>query len=68
MSQEKQVLELLNQKLQERVFNVSESLRKGSAKDFAEYQSLCGVVRGLELAQMEINDLLRRLKEHEDGN
>lgn len=68
MSQEKQILELLIKKLQDRVFTISESLRNGSAKDFAEYQSLCGVVRGLELAQMEINDLLRRLKEQDDGN
>jgi hypothetical protein len=65
MSQEIQILELLNKKLQERVAILSDSLRSGSAKDFAEYQNLCGVVRGLELAQMESNDLLRRLKEHE---
>ena len=68
MSHEQQVLELLTKKIQDRVFSVSESLRTGSAKDYAEYQNLCGVVRGLELAQMEANDLLRRLKEQDDGN
>lgn len=62
------VLELLVKKLQDRVEQVSESLRDGSAKDYAEYRNLCGVVRGLELAQMETNDLLRRLKENENDD
>jgi hypothetical protein len=68
MSPQAQLLEHLNKKLQDRVFDISESLRTGSAKDFAEYQNLCGVVRGLELAQMESNDLLRRLKEIENDD
>ena len=63
MSHDQQVLELLIRKLRERVEAMSDSLRSGSAKDYAEYQGLCGVVRGLELAQMEANDLLRKLKE-----
>ena len=62
------VLELLVKKLQDRVEQVSESLRDGSARDYAEYRNLCGVVRGLELAQMETNDLLRRLKENENDD
>lgn len=62
-----QVLEYLHGKLQEEVRSVEESLAQGVAKDYAEYQNLCGVIRGLLTAQREINDLLRRVKEHDDS-
>jgi hypothetical protein len=35
-------------------------------KDFAEYKNLCGEIRGLATAQMEIKDLVRKLKESDD--
>lgn len=60
---EDKILAILAKKLQERIDQLSEALREGSAKDFAEYKDLCGVIRGLGLAQMEANDLLRKLKE-----
>lgn len=66
--QDDRVLQLLNQKLQERIDGLSDSLRTGSAKDYAEYRDLCGVVRGLGLAQMETTDLLRKLKEIENDD
>ena len=62
-----QVLEYLHGKLQEEVRSVEESLAQGVAKDYAEYQNLCGVIRGLLTAQREINDLLRRVKEDDDS-
>jgi hypothetical protein len=63
MTAHQQVLELLFKKLQERVEDTTVALQSGAAKDFADYKDLCGVVRGLGLAQMEINDLLRKLKD-----
>lgn len=68
MSHQIQLLEHLVKKLQDRIVDISEALQTGSAKDFPEYQNLCGVVRGLELAQMESNDLLHRLKDIENDN
>ena len=62
-----QVLEYLKGKLQEEVRAAEENLARGAAKDYAEYQNLCGVIRGLLTAQREINDLLRRVKEHDDS-
>jgi len=62
-----QVLDYLRGKLQEELKSVEESLAHGVAKDYAEYQNLCGVIRGLLTAQREINDLLRRVKEHDDS-
>ena len=62
-----QVLEYLSGKIKEQVRSIEESLAQGVAKDYAEYQNLCGVIRGLLTAQREINDLLRRVKEHDDS-
>ena len=45
---------------------LQESLGSGVAKDYAEYQNLCGVIRGLLTAQREINDLLRQVKDYDD--
>lgn len=60
------IFELLHHKLQERILNLNESLSNGSAKDYAEYRELCGVIRGLRSAQMEVQDLASRTKEIED--
>ena len=60
------LFELLITKIQERIKNVEESLNNGSAKDYAEYRELCGVIRGLRSALMECQDLAARYKELED--
>ena len=62
-----QTVEYLNGKIAEEVARIQESLASGVAKDYAEYQRLCGVIQGLLTAQREANDLLRRLKEHDDS-
>ena len=62
-----QVLEYLNGKLREEVRAVEENLAQGAAKDYAEYQNLCGIIRGLLTAQREINDLLRKVKDYDDS-
>ena len=63
---EQQVLELLLKKLEEQCKELIESLGEGAAKDYASYKELCGVSRGLLLAQFEINNLLQRLKEDDE--
>ena len=60
------VFDLLQKKLQDRIQNLNESVSNGSAKDYAEYRELSGVIRGLRSAQMEVQDLASRLKERED--
>jgi len=62
-----QALEYLAKKYSEEIRNLEESLGAGVAKDYAEYQNLCGVIRGLLTAQREINDLLRKVKEYDDS-
>ena len=39
-----------------------EFLADGRAEDFGEYQKICGVIRGLNLADQIINDLVQRLE------
>jgi len=58
--------ELLSSKINERIQNTEASLSSGSAKDYAEYRELCGVIRGLRSALMECQDLAARYKELED--
>lgn len=62
-----QVLEYLIKKYADEVRSIEESLGAGVAKDYAEYQNLCGVIRGLLTAQREINDLLRKVKDYDDS-
>jgi hypothetical protein len=60
------LLEYLRSQLDERRKALIEAIGDGSAKDYAEYQSHCGQVRGLLFAMGEIDDLLRNLKESDE--
>ena len=44
---------------------VAQALISGAAKDFAEYRSMCGEIRGLSHTHSYITDLVRRM-ENED--
>lgn len=61
-----QILMHIVGKLEERRQQLIEALADGNVKDFAEYRYLCGTIRGLNFAQTEIQDLVRRLKEMND--
>lgn len=63
----KTVFDVLNEKLEAHKNAAIESLISGGAKDFAEYKAACGVIRGLSLARMEIQDLSRTLMEDDDN-
>lgn len=58
-------LELLDQKLEVQIKGLQDSLGTGTAKDYADYQFVCGRIRGLLTAQMELKDLAKNL-EHSD--
>tara|TARA_R110000782_G_scaffold13310_1_gene39261 strand:+ start:917 stop:1114 length:198 start_codon:yes stop_codon:yes gene_type:complete len=60
-------IELLNKKIEELVRSHSEALVSGKSADFASYRELCGVIRGLQTAQREIGDLVRKLKDDDDN-
>ena len=66
MTYEKQMLDHLVRKLIEREESIKDSLVSNSAKDFAEYKNLCGVIQGLRRARIEVQDLVQRYEEFEN--
>ena len=62
----KTVFDVLNDKFTDHKRSSEEFLTSGGCKDFAEYRQVCGVIRGLDTALREINDLARNYMEEED--
>lgn len=52
--------------IEERRDDIAQALISGAAKDFPEYKSMSGEIRGLSLAHSFINDLVRKLEQSED--
>ena len=61
-----QILELLSSKLEERRSELVDFLGRGNATTYDAYKEVCGQIRGLQTAQFELADLVRRLKEIND--
>jgi hypothetical protein len=60
------LLDILNGKLQEQVQQLTEVVSAGGAKSHEHYKELCGTIRGLQTAQMELADLVRKIKDYDD--
>lgn len=41
-------------------------ISSGRAADYAEYRNVCGVIRGLGLADQTINDLVERMEKSDE--
>ena len=63
---DKQILEHLNSKIEERRKDIVEFLGDGGAKTYDHYKEMCGVIRGLLTAQSEIGDLVRKMKDYDN--
>ena len=63
---DERVFELLNKKLEAQVESFKAILCDGGAKSFDHYKELSGTIRGLQLAQYELGDLVRKLKDNDD--
>lgn len=61
-------IELLLKQNNEERQALTEVLIRGSVKDFAEYKHICGVIRGLDLADEYIRDLAKRMASDDDGD
>lgn len=48
--------------IEDRRDSLAQALISGAAKDYSEYRSLCGEIRGLSHAHAFITDLVRRLE------
>jgi hypothetical protein len=62
----KTVLDVLTEKFDEHKRSALEVLAEGGCKDFAHYRQLCGLIQGLKVAQIEVNDLMRNFMENEN--
>jgi len=60
------LLEVLDLKLDEHVRQLVDVVSGGGAKSHDHYKELCGTIRGLQTAQYELADLVRKTKEYED--
>ena len=60
------LLDTLNKKLDEHVKQLVQIVSDGGAKSHDHYKELCGTIRGLQTAQYEIADLVRKTKEYDD--
>lgn len=61
-------IELLLSKTAEERNRKTEFLVAGSAKDYAEYKYICGVIRGLDLADENLHDLAKRMNDDDTDN
>jgi hypothetical protein len=61
-----QLLELLVGNLQKEIDSRLSFLGSGGVKSYDEYKEVCGAIRGLQTAQREAQDLVRRVKELDD--
>ena len=62
----KTVFDVLKEKINGHKQQTTEFMADGGCKDYAHYKELCGLIRGLETAQMEIKDLSRNFMEDQD--
>ena len=60
------LLEVLDGKLGEHIKQLVDIVSGGGAKSHDHYKELCGTIRGLQTAQYELADLVRKTKEYED--
>jgi len=60
------LLDVLNKKLDEQVRQLVDVVSGGGAKTYDHYKELCGTIRGLQTAQYELADLVRKTKEYDD--
>lgn len=59
-------LRLLIKQIDDKVEILREAAGNGSARDYAEYRELVGVVKGLHTARLNALDLLDKLEEPDD--
>lgn len=60
------LFETLNKKLEVQIESFKTVLCDGGAKSYDHYKELSGTIRGLQLAQLELGDLVRKTKDLND--
>ena len=52
--------------IEDRRETIGRAVIDGAARDFAEYKSMCGEIRGLSQAHIYITDLVRRMETEDE--
>jgi hypothetical protein len=60
------VVDLLKQDIDKKVAQLHEALGAFAAKDFAEYNKMCGEIKGLLTARQYMTDLTRNLENSDE--
>jgi len=58
--------DLIIKDFEERREYIAKAMIEGSAKDYSEYRSMCGEIRGLSLAHQTVTDLVRKMEQNDD--
>ena len=59
-------MEAMRNKLRTDMNNYADDLANGQCISFEQYKELCGVIRGLALAERHLLDLADKMKEDDD--
>jgi len=59
-------LELITNKVDDKILQLQEAIGDGNAADFSEYKKMCGEIKGLLTARSYIKDLQERLNHDDD--
>jgi len=62
----KTVFDVLKDKLDGDISSAQSFLNAGSAKDYASYREIVGLIRGLEASKLYVEDLARNYMENDD--
>ena len=62
----KTVFDVLTQKIDEDISSATQFLVGGSAKDFAGYKEIVGLIRGLEASKQYVEDLSRNYMDEDN--
>jgi hypothetical protein len=62
----KTVFDVLTQKIDEDISSATQFLAGGSAKDFAGYKEIVGLIRGLEASKQHVEDLSRNYMDEDN--
>ena len=55
-------IDALEKKINEHEERMTGSIIRGNVKDFAEYQKICGIIYGLNLARLDIQELRQKME------
>jgi|TARA_R110000868_G_scaffold25246_7_gene98538 hypothetical protein len=61
-------LDLIEKKLDDHEKHYGAALLRGTCKDFGEYQRICGVIHGLNLAKTDLQDLRTKLEKQDNDD